>query len=193
MAYQVIVNQGGRMAALASTIDWRHDGRSFALHWKLSSPAIGDRSRETAGRITPQGLVPDPMPVTKAHVAGAAQPDAQVLLIALIEASALISANPAHYLIGNRISVPVMDGDGLPAFVMDFIVMDDDEFEGEGLFAGERLPILHLLHQRINEHDTHVELWLGRLLDYLPVRLLMVEPDGQRLDMTLQSADGRGL
>jgi hypothetical protein len=178
IAYQAIITQGGRVTALASTIDWRHDGQSYALRWTLGT--AGERGRLATGRITAHGLVPAP-------ASGASLPaDALDPISAWIELGALIAGNPAQYPVGSRISLPVAGGD-LISRQADYVVVDDGDVAAGGLFEGQPLPALHLVHKPADAHNARIELWLGKLLDYLPVRLVIVQPDGKRLDMTLQS------
>jgi hypothetical protein len=107
---------------------------------------------------------------------------------ALIELGALIAGNPSQYPVGSRISLPMTNGNSLTPQPTDFVIVDSSDFPAAGQFQGKRLPALHLVHDPNNIHDARIELWLGKLLDYLPLRLLVIQPEGERLDMTLQSA-----
>jgi hypothetical protein len=73
---------------------------------------------------------------------------------------------------------------------MDFSIVDDDDIAGAGQFDDQPLPALHLVHESAGDRDARIELWLGKLFDYLPIRLLVVQPDGQRLEMVMQSVRG---
>ena len=89
---------------------------------------------------------------------------------------------------GSRIELPLaaVGSDQAPRRA-DYIIMDDNDIAAAGgAFADQPLPALHLVRVPADEHDVHIELWLGRQMDYLPIRLLIIQPDGDRLDMTLQ-------
>ena len=50
--------------------------------------------------------------------------------------------------------------------------------------AGE-MQTVHLVKQRENQDDKGTELWFARDHDYLPVRILVLEKDGARIDQVL--------
>ena len=50
--------------------------------------------------------------------------------------------------------------------------------------AGE-FETVHLVKQRENDEDKGTELWFARDRDYLPVRILVVDKDGARMDQVL--------
>jgi hypothetical protein len=164
IAYQAVATQNGRMTALPSTIDWRHDGQSYDLRWTLDSPAVDDRGHHAVGQVTARGLVPsatdDPVPP------GAQDPRVW------IELGIQIARNPAQYLPGSRI--------------MDFTVVGDNDIAGAGQFEDQPLPALHLVHEPVTDQDVRIELWLGKLFDYLPVGLLVIRPDGGRVEMVMR-------
>jgi hypothetical protein len=114
-------------------------------------------------------------------------PGAQDPLSVLIQLGALIAGNPPQYPVGNRIALPIANSSDQPPRPTDFAIADDNDFAAAGQFS-QPLPALHLVHEPANDRDARIELWLGKRLDYLPLRLLLVQPDGDRLDMVLQSA-----
>jgi hypothetical protein len=229
ITYQAILTQSGRLVALPSTINWRHDGQYYDLRWTLYGPAVGDRSRTATGLVTARGLAPVTVtvmgadaynlafdyaqsrlrsaPLPPASGAGSAAsapssaasatdsaagiglpPGAQDPLSLLIELGALIAGKPAQYPVGSRVALPVVYSPGQAPQPTEFTIADDNDFAVTGQFSGQHLPALHLVREPANERDPRIELWLGKRLDYLPVRLLIVQPGGDRLDMTIQSA-----
>jgi hypothetical protein len=216
MAYQATATQNGRPVTLSSTIIWRRDEQFYNLHWRLYGPAIGDHSRDAKGLVTARGLAPitaqamgpngyallfdyaqsrlrgPSLPSASApESAGLAlPPGAQDPLSVLIQLSGLIAGNPAQYPVGSRITLPVANSADQPVRQADFVIVDDSDFSFlSGALANQRSPALHLVHEPASDHDTRVELWLAKRLDYLPVRLLLTPATGGNpLDMTLQSA-----
>jgi len=170
IAYQAVVTQNARMTALPSTIDWQHDGQSYELRWTLPSPALGDRGRHAAGQVTAHGLAP-------AATDTSSPPGAQDPFSAWPQLAVLIAGNPEQYLVGSRI--------------MDFTVVDDSDIAGAGEFEGQPLPALHLVHEPASDQDARIELWLGKLFDYLPIGLLVVQPGGDRVEMMMRGIHGR--
>jgi hypothetical protein len=80
---------------------------------------------------------------------------------------------------GKEIKVTLTDGKGLTRFRY--------KVAGTELLktpAGE-LETVHLVKQRENKDDKGTELWFASDRDYLPVRILVVEKDGVRIDQML--------
>jgi hypothetical protein len=42
------------------------------------------------------------------------------------------------------------------------------------------------VHLPAGDQDARIELWLGQQMDYLPLRLLVIDPTGERLELVLQ-------
>lgn len=80
---------------------------------------------------------------------------------------------------GKVIRAVLTDGRGLARFAY--------KVEGTELLktpAGE-LQTVHLVKQRENQDDKGTELWFAVDRDYLPVRILVLEMDGARIDQVL--------
>jgi hypothetical protein len=43
----------------------------------------------------------------------------------------------------------------------------------------------------VSEQDARIELWLGKLFDYLPVGLLVIRPDGGLVEMVMRGINGQ--
>jgi hypothetical protein len=110
----------------------------------------------------------------------------------VIQLGALIAGNPSQYVAGYRFSLPVINGttdpEGPPAKLMEFTVVDDKNFVASGQFEGQPMPAVHLVHEPQNEQDVRIELWLGKLLDYLPLRQIITESNGNQIDITVRDA-----
>ena len=50
--------------------------------------------------------------------------------------------------------------------------------------AGE-METVHLVKQRESKDDRGTEIWFASGRDYLPVRILVIEKDGARIDQVL--------
>ena len=80
---------------------------------------------------------------------------------------------------GKQIKITVTDGKGLTQFQYDVV--------GTQLLktpAGE-METVHLVKQRENKEDKGTEIWFASGHDYLPVRILVIEKDGVRIDQVL--------
>jgi len=80
---------------------------------------------------------------------------------------------------GKEIKVTLTDGKGLTRF--QYNVAGTERLSTP---AGE-LETVHLVKQRENKDDKGTEIWFARGRDYLPVRILVIETDGVRIDQVL--------
>ncbi len=80
---------------------------------------------------------------------------------------------------GREIKVTLTDGKGLTRF--DYKVAGKEMLSTP---AGE-LETVHLVKQRENQDDKGTEIWFASGRDYLPVRILVTEKDGVRIDQVL--------
>ena len=80
---------------------------------------------------------------------------------------------------GKEIKVTLTDGRGLTRF--EYTVAAPEMVKTP---AGE-FDAVHLIKQRENKDDRGTELWFARDRDLLPVRVLVVEKDGARIDQVL--------
>jgi hypothetical protein len=80
---------------------------------------------------------------------------------------------------GKEIKVTLTDGRGLSHF--QYKVAGTETLNTP---AGE-LETVHLVKQRDNQDDKGTEIWFASKRDYLPVRILVTEKDGVRIDQVL--------
>ena len=80
---------------------------------------------------------------------------------------------------GKEIKVTLTDGKGLTQF--QYKVAGTEVLKTP---AGE-LETVHLVKQRDNQEDKGTEIWFASGRDYLPVRILVIEKDGVRIDQVL--------
>ena len=80
---------------------------------------------------------------------------------------------------GRQIKVTLTDGKGLTRF--HYEVAGRETLKTP---AGE-LETVRLVKQRENKDDRETEIWFASSRDYLPVRILVIEKDGVRIDQML--------
>ena len=80
---------------------------------------------------------------------------------------------------GKEVRITVTDGKGLTQ--MQYNVAGSEVLKTA---AGE-LNTVHLVKQREGKDDRGTELWFASGRDYLPVRILLIEKDGARIDQVL--------
>ena len=203
--YQTRGQIGGRAFALSTTLDWRHDGQSYESRWAVYTPLFGGKSRSATGLLSPQGLVPvqaalltpeaqnmrfdyaarqvrlgdaDADPIDAPLRAGAQDP-----LSVLLQLGALLAGDAKRYPVGTRIELPAVRprGTGTWRFTV-------EAEEPVTALQGRELPTLRLVHQPEDENDARIEVWLGRDVNYLPVRLRITESNGDTVEHTMETA-----
>ena len=199
LGYRTSGSVGGENLDLRTTFNWRQDGRAYESNWTVYSPRIGDHSRTNSGLITPQGLLPvratlrppDGPTVSFDYAAGRAHFGAaeaelaagmQDRLGVLVQLGALLAADARRYPVGSVIELPAAHARGPGRWR--FAVLGEDSVAG----LGRALASVHLLHEAQGADDARIEVWLGRQLDYLPVRVRITEANGDSFEHSVQTA-----
>lgn len=201
LGFQASGSIGGQAFAVPVTLQWRQDGQWYESRFGFYNPKVGTRTREVAGLITPQGLLPVRLKARlpeeqdirfdydQGQVAfsasGAEAPLAagmQDRLSVMFQLGALLAGDPERYPVGTAISLPAAFERGEGSWR--FAVEADEDVPA----LGKPVPAVHLVHVPFDERGARLELWLGRTLDYLPVRLRTTEPNGDTIDYTLLTA-----
>lgn len=205
-AAELLFDSQGRRGAvefkLPSTLYWRQDGRLYEIDWTLYGPAIGERTWRSTGLLTPQGLAPvqaelrtPAAQTTRFDYAGqqlqfverqSAAPlsaGVQDPIGVVFQLASLLAADPQRYPIGTAITLPAALPDR--AGTWRFVVESEEELTA---LDGKAVPTVHLSRVVTHGDDDRVELWLGRTLDHLPVRMRVTEPNGDSVEHQLQSA-----
>jgi len=81
--------------------------------------------------------------------------------------------------LGKEIKVTLTDGKGLSHFQYKVAGMETLNT------AAGALETVHLVKQRDNQDDKGTEIWFASKRDFLPVRILVTEKDGARIDEVL--------
>lgn len=197
---------GQAFERIPSPLNWRQDGRLYDARWALYSPHIGEHTRTSTGLLAPQGLIPITASLRTpelqtTHFDYATERvrfdrdgdngDADMPLPAgaldrvgaLIQLGALLSADPERTVAGQVIKLPAARNAtvGLWRFTV----------EGEENLPAlqtEQVPTVHLIHLPQDAQDARIDVWLGRTLDFLPVRLRINEPNGDTVEYNVQTA-----
>jgi len=182
---------------------WRHDATQYEAHLTISAFLIGSRSQSSVGSLTPQGLAPTrfadrPRRGEQAahfdHAQGRITfstntpearllPGAQDRLSLFLQLGALIAGQPGRFPPGSQLTIQTAGTRDAEPWVLSV------EREETLALAGQALPTLKLLRQPRREYDTRIELWLGRTLDYLPVRIRITQANGDFVDQQLSAIE----
>lgn len=200
--YQVTGRIRGFSYDASAQLQWRKQGERYDAVWSIGLPLLGTQTQHSEGRITEAGLAPERY-VEKWRKERAAtfdaegqrihytndRPDAvlessaQDRLSITLQLAALLAAAPERYPPGARITLQTSGVRDAEPWTWD--VLADQSLP----VAGQGVPCARLVRQPRMENDLGVELWLARTLDYLPVRLILKQPNGDVADQQLQTID----
>ena len=183
---------------------WRQDGTQYEARQQIKAFLLGARSQSSVGQITPQGLRPTRFG-DKSRSERAAHFDfergevifsanapraaigsgAQDRLSVFIQLGALLAAAPERYPPGTRITLTTVGARSAERWT--FTVEGPQTLE---LPAGST-PALKLqrLPRPDQRYDQKAELWLGKDMGYLPVRIRLTQANGDFADLSLSHHD----
>ncbi len=179
---------------------WQHDGQRYQARQQISLLLLGSRAQTSVGTLGPTGLLPERFgdrarSEQAAHfdyaqgrvTFSANTPDApmaagtQDRLSVFLQLGALLAAAPERYPSGTRINVATVSARA--ADVWSFTVEGEETLElPVGAVAAiqlERLPR--------RDYDQTAQVWLAPALGYLPVRIRLVQANGDFADLRLRS------
>ncbi len=179
---------------------WQHDGASYQARQQVKVFLLGTRLQTSVGTLTAQGLRPTRFG-DKSRSEKAAHFDyeqgqiifsssserpplpsgAQDRLSVFIQLGAMLAAAPERYPPGSQITLTTVGVRSADPWT--FTV---EAAETLDLPIGAT-PALRLQRLPRKAWDQHAELWLGRDLNYLPVRIRLSESNGDYADLRLQS------
>ena len=200
--YQVTGRIRGFSYDASAQLQWRRQGERYDAVWSIGLPLLGTQTQHSEGRITEAGLAPERY-VEKWRKERAAtfdaegqrihytndRPDAvlesgaQDRLSITLQLAALLAAAPERYPPGTRITLQTSGVRDAEPWTWD--VLADQSLP----VAGRDISCARLVRQPRMENDTGVELWLARTLNYLPVRLILTQSNGDVADQQLQTID----
>lgn len=198
--YVVNATVSGVRLSTRARLLWQRDAGSYRAAWTVDVPLLGSRTQRSEGAIAPAGLAPARYTESARRERSATfdeasarihfstdrpsavlRPGTQDRLSVSLQLGALLAAAPARYPAGSTITVHTAGVRGAEDW--HWRVLPDDTLR----LAGRELPAVRLMRQPRKEGDSRIELWLGRTLDYLPVRLRVTESDGDSADQQLSA------
>lgn len=203
--YEVQAQIRGLALSGRADLSWRHDGQSYEA--LMEATALGrPRVQRSAGRVTPQGLVPDYFS-DKSRSERATHfdheknrlvfsnnrpevplvPGMQDRLSVVLQLAALVAGRPDRHVAGTTITIPTAGTGDAEDWV--FSVEGEEDLR----LPGGPVRALKLLRLPRKEYDQKVELWLAPGMDYAPVRLRLTNPNGDAVDQRWASTDRGGM
>jgi hypothetical protein len=203
-AYNVMYVTGSQTQSGAGTLEWSSDGSTYQLVMESKVLFLSLLRQTSVGSVSAAGLQPERYTDKRLRGSEKAthfQPDkgiisfannkpdapwtnrAQDRLSVMMQVAGMVKGDPARILAQPTISMPVAGIDD--AEMWTFALEGLEKIE---LPAGTTTA-LHLVRYPRKEFDRKVELWLSQQLDYLPVRIKLVEQNGNTLELSLRSPE----
>jgi uncharacterized protein DUF3108 len=192
------------MAELTETLS--HDGKSYRIVSEGRGKGIfavlarGTVARTSEGAVTPEGLMPREYRDQRGSRTASASFDRTARTL-VQEKDGKSETQPLperaqdrlSYLWslaflpprGGHVAAMVADGRGAPVHY-DYAVAGTETLKTP---MGD-LETLHLIKQRTPDDSRQTEVWLATKHDYIPVRVLVIEKDGTRLDQVVTRIEG---
>jgi hypothetical protein len=104
-------------------------------------------------------------------------------LSVLLQLGALLAGDAKRYPVGSVIELPAAHPYGTGTWR--FAVEAEEQVTA---LQGQALPTLRLTHYAESDSDARIQVWLGRTINYLPVRLRITESNGDTVEHTMQTA-----
>ena len=183
-----------------ASLQWQTDGKRYQARQEVSAFLIGSRAQTSTGRVDLNGLVPQRFG-DKTRSERVAQFDAtpnrvdfsngntspvtpgvQDRLSIFIQLASMFAAAPERYPPGTAIRVNTASATSTALWT--FVVDGPEKLD---LPEGQRETI-RLTRKQLSGDDQKAQLWLAPELNYLPVRIHLSQPDGDFVDLSLQSA-----
>lgn len=184
-------------------MDWLPQGQRYEASQEVQIPIIGSRRQSSVGAIGPQGLQPEifidrsrkeysttfdaqtqQIVFSRGSEPAPWAPGTQDRLSVFFQVAGMIAAAPKLYPVGTQITVQAASSNRVSPWT--FTVRGTEQLQ---LPAGA-MKAIKLEHSAEGHDDdgVHSALWLAPSLQYLPVRIRMVEDAGRdELDLKLQS------
>jgi hypothetical protein len=198
LAYDVVGNVRGIGYSAQATLDWTLEAGRYDARMAVRLPLMGSRVQTSAGRVGPTGLLPERF-ADKARSERAAHfdhteqrirfsantPDAELMpgaqdrLSVFLQLAARLNAAPERVQAGQVIELQVAGT--TDAEPWRFRVGEEETLN---LPAGAQRT-RQLVREARQPRDSQVELWLATGLQHLPVRIRIVQHNGDQLDQQL--------
>lgn len=197
LVYDVSGQAKGMNYQASGTLDWQHDGQAYQAQMRVSAFMLGSRTQRSAGQLHATGLHPDRFTdisrreretrfdgeQARIGYTGIAQQDplqtgAQDRLSIILQLASRFNAQPPAA--GQRMSFQVVGASSAEPW--DFEVAGQENIS---VPAGD-FTAWHVRRVLRREGDPRLSVWLAPELDHMPVRLILVQPDGDQLEQALR-------
>lgn len=202
--YEVKAKAFGLPVTTTARFIWQLQGDRYHGQWNVQVPILGERRQRSEGKVTADGLAPDvyteQVKVEKTarfdYAAkkirfsdgtpdGALVPGTQDRLTISMQLGMLIAAAPGRHPAGSVMVVPTAGVRHVDPW--HWRVVGNETLT----LAGQPVTCIKLERLPQEADDSHIDLWLAPSLEYLPVRLRVVQSDGDLVDQQLSALPGK--
>ena len=179
---------------------WLQDGKTYDARMEISHFLLGSRVQTSTGKLGLQGLEPTRFgDKVRSEVAAhferskgkisfsANTPDAALLpgaqdqLSVFVQLAAMLGGDPSRYPAGTEILFQAVGPRSAESWV--FKVGETEKLT----LPGGEVRAVKLTRPAIGEFDAKAEIWLAPDMAYLPVRILLSQPNGDTADQQWSS------
>lgn len=179
---------------------WQHDGSHYDARLEISAFLLGSRVQTSTGQLGEQGLAPlrfgdKSRSEQAAHFVrdkgkivfsantpeAALQEGAQDRLSVFMQLGAMLAGNPGRFPPGAAITLPTVSAREADTWA--FGVGPEETLQ----LPGGKQAAVKLTRLPRQDYDQKLELWLAPALDFLPVRILLTQTNGDFVDQQWRS------
>lgn len=176
-------------------LQWRQDGKTYDARMEVSHFLLGSRVQTSRGDLGATGLEPirfgdkvrsevaAHFDRTKAKVTFSANtPDAVLVtgmqdhLSALVQLGSMLGGAPGNFPEGTLVPLEAVGPRSVESWV--FKVGPQEKLT----LPGGQVSAIKLVREAVGDYGTRGEVWLAPAMGYLPVRIRLIEPNGNFVD-----------
>ena len=181
-------------------LSWQHNGSNYDAQLEISHFLLGSRTQTSSGQITAHGLEPLRF-ADKARTEVAAlldhsqkqvtftadgahtklEDDAQDQLSIFLQLSSLLAGNPEHYKAGDRLAFQAVGAKSSEQWTFEVGPLESLTLPGGTVQA------LRLTRNPPTDSAPKVEVWLAPKMQFLPVRIRLMQGDGDFVEQQWRS------
>lgn len=200
LKYDIAGQVKGFSYSAGAELLWQHDGSHYDARLEISAFLLGSRVQTSTGQLGAQGLEPlrfgdKSRSEQAAHfvrdkgkiVFSANTPEAplqegaQDRLSVFMQLGAMLAGNPGRFPPGTTITLPTVSAREADSWA--FGVGPEEKL----LLPGGEQTAVKLTRLPRQDYDQKLELWLAPALDFMPVRILLSQTNGDFVDQQWRS------
>jgi hypothetical protein len=190
--------------AVGAELLWQQDGKNYNTRLEISHWLFGSRVQTSKGSITENGLAPlrfgdkasrgsevaahfqrdkNTVSFSSNSPEVALLPNAQDQLSIFLQLSAMLAGEPGRFPTGSILSFQAIGPRSSENWA--FEIQNTEEIT----LPGGKVQALHLVRMPMGGYEQRVELWLATEIAYLPLRIKLVQSNGDLAELLWASSE----